>query len=137
MKLNADAISSPQQSTLVPLQFDRTGANYVAGIIGLFQESLGKAGLKKLQHVRSALVGGIGIVNLYEVDFEDVRSLEQLRLQDLHSVILRDVSEEVMGRLKVFLGDINEQLVYLLEYPDGYLLSFNQELLSFRMKWPS
>lgn len=134
-KLNAQPLGKSSSVKPYVADADGLGGVHFAHLVSLFQQKIGNSGLAKITHLKSSLVGGVGFVNLYEVDYGDVDDLSQLKLSSLKGFKAGDLSTDLVERLNEYLGDIKEVL-YLLEYPDGFILSLNNQMLSLKPQWP-
>jgi len=131
--LKSKPISTATVAESSALSSGKIGAGEAIRIIDAFQRSISSVSIKKSTLIRSALVRDIGIINLYQLEANDLTDLSQLALQKLHRFELISLDGKKAQLLKQFIGDIREQHLYLLEYPEGYVLSLNDELLAFRL----
>lgn len=135
MSLKADGVGAVTGAERYSLKADRITAADIARIVSLRSQEIAGLGQAHITQLRSALVSGLGIVNLYKVQVDGVSELNQNWLQGVKTVHLSPLSEEVSARLRAFTGDLEEQYLHILEYPDGYVLSLNNEMLAYR--WQS
>lgn len=132
MRLSADKATAGFAKTIDVLNIQSIGAGRVAKQIGLWFQSIGGGGLSGISHLRSGLVAGIGFINLYEVVYDGLHDLSALELDGFNSVRIGGLDSDKAQRLFEYLGDLASSEIYLLEYPDGYLLAHNNNLLAFK-----
>jgi hypothetical protein len=121
--VNGSLVSNVSQIKSSPIQ--------VIGLLTAHQNKLGQSVVDSYDHVHSTLLGGVGIINLYEVRITGVNALSQLNLNSLIDFEVKAVAFEKAQRLMEYIGELQNDVLYLLEYPDGYLLSINNEILGF------
>lgn len=103
----------------------------VLDIISMATDNSFSISKKKPTTLRSSLVEGIGIINLYKLEAGGVATLKDLSLRNIEGFKVANLDGKKVQTLKRFVGDISSEYLYLMEYPGGYVLSLNDELLAF------
>lgn len=134
MSVTTDSVGSVVTSRLPSLS--TIGVNALGFIQSLRAKAqlLGNSKIIDAKCIKSALVADVGFINLYEVEVRgSVLSLSSLMNGRLRGYSAVDLSAELVQGLSLYLRDLDSQYLYLLEYPDGFILAINDSLLGFQI----
>lgn len=134
MRLIADKVDTARTLITSRLNADRLSPFDVEELLSVYGKTMGYSGTMSLSKVKSTLVAGVGFINLFTVDVDGITHLKQLKLTKIKELKLCPLDAVLVEKLRVLTGKLERNTLYLLEYPDGYILSLNDLMLAFNGK---